>query len=196
MNVEVSPTLDRSEMERGIDDLELAESTAIGDALAAATRLLERGADDTQDSGDDPADDADSPPPGVIVLLSDGETTVGRDTVAGADEAVEAGVPVFTIAFGTEDGTITDPVTGDVVPVPVRPADLADVADRTGGAAFEAATERELADAYDQIRDSLGETLGEATETITELTWRWALASVAVLTAAWLLALWWLRGMV
>ena len=46
VNVEVSPTLDRAEMERGIDDLELAESTAIGDALAAATRLLERGADD------------------------------------------------------------------------------------------------------------------------------------------------------
>jgi Ca-activated chloride channel family protein len=197
VNVEVSPTLDRAEMERGIDDLELAESTAIGDALAAATRLLERGADDPQDSSDDDSgDEADSPPPGVIVLLSDGETTVGRETAAGADEAVEAGVPVFTIAFGTEDGTITDPVTGEVVPVPVRPAELADVAERTGGAAFEAATERELADAYDQIRDSLGETLGEATETITELTWRWALASVAVLTAAWLLALWWLRGMV
>jgi Ca-activated chloride channel family protein len=201
VNVEVSPTLDRDEMERGIDDLELAESTAIGDALAAATRLLVRGADDPEnDSGDeatdDPADDPDRPPPGVIVLLSDGETTVGRDTAVGADEAVEAGVPVFTIAFGTEDGTISDPASGEVVPVPVRPEDLADVAERTGGAAFEAATERELADAYDQIRDSLGETLGEATETITELTWRWALASVTVLTAAWLLALWWLRGLV
>ena len=53
VNVEVSPTLDRAEMERGIDDLELAESTAIGDALAAATRLLERGADDTEDSSDE-----------------------------------------------------------------------------------------------------------------------------------------------
>ncbi len=193
VNVEVSPTLDRTEMERGIDDLELAESTAIGDALTAATRLLERGVEDT---GDESGDESDRPAPGVIVLLSDGETTVGRDTAVGADAAVEAGVPVFTIAFGTEDGTISDPSNGDVVAVPVRPADLADVADRTGGAAFEAATGRELADAYDQIRDSLGETLGEATETITELTWRWALASVTVLAAAWLLALWWLRGMV
>ena len=142
------------------------------------------------------ADPDDERAPGVIVLLSDGETTVGRETAAGADEAVEAGVPVFTIAFGTEDGTISDPVTGEVVPVPVRPADLADVADRTGGAAFEAESGQELADAYDEIRESLGETLGEATETITELTWRWALASVVVLATAWLLALWWLRGMV
>jgi Ca-activated chloride channel homolog len=129
-------------------------------------------------------------------LLSDGETTVGRETADGADEAVAAGVPVFTIAFGTLGGIISDPDTGEVVPVPVRPADLADVAGRTGGAAFEAETGRELADAYDQIRESLGETLGDATETISELTWRWALASVAVLAAAWLLAMWWLRGMV
>jgi Ca-activated chloride channel family protein len=191
VNVEVSPTLDRTEVERGIDELELAEATAIGDALAAATRLLERAVGEPGD-----ADEPDGPAPGVIVLLSDGETTVGRATAVGADEAVAAGVPVFTIAFGTQDGTISDPSTGEVVPVPVRPADLADVAERTGGAAFEAETGRELADAYDQIRESLGETLGEATETITELTWRWALASVAVLAAAWLLALWWLRGMV
>jgi Ca-activated chloride channel family protein len=191
VNVEVAPTLDRTEVERGIDDLELAEATAIGDALATATRLLVRAVDEPDD-----ADEADGPAPGVIVLLSDGETTVGRDTAVGADDAVAAGVPVFTIAFGTLSGTIQDPVTGEVVPVPVRPADLADVAERTGGAAFEAETGRELADAYDQIRESLGETLGETTETISELTWRWALASVATLAAAWLLSMWWLRGMV
>ena len=200
VNVEVSPTLDRTEMDRGVDNLELAESTAIGDALTAATRLLVRGADDPEGSDDqaddESADETDGPAPGVIVLLSDGETTVGRETAEGADDAVEAGVPVFTIAFGTEGGTIADPVSGEIVPVPVRPADLADVAERTGGAAFEAETGRELADAYDEIRDSLGETLGEPTETITELTWRWALASITVLAAAWLLALWWLRGMV
>ncbi|HEX4980910.1 MAG TPA: VWA domain-containing protein [Ilumatobacteraceae bacterium] len=196
VNVEVAPTLDRDEMERGIDDLELAESTAIGEALATATELLVRGVDEPDEGANESTDPDEEQAPGVIVLLSDGETTVGRETAVGADEAVDAGVPVFTIAFGTEDGSISDPVTGEVVPVPVRPADLADVAERTGGAAFEAETGRELADAYDQIRESLGETLGEATETITELTWRWALASVAVLATAWLLALWWLRGMV
>jgi Ca-activated chloride channel family protein len=197
VNVEVSPTLDRAEVERGIDDLELAEATAIGDALVRATELLVRAADEPGDSdASDDSDAADGPAPGVIVLLSDGETTVGRFTSTGADEAVAAGVPVFTIAFGTLGGIISDPDTGEVVPVPVRPADLADVAERTGGAAFEAETGRELADAYDQIRESLGETLGEATETIDELTWRWALASVAVLAASWLLAMWWLRGMV
>ena len=111
-----------------------------------------------------------------MVLLSDGETTVGRPTDVGAQEAADAGVPVFTIAFGTPDGEITEPVSGEVVPVPVRPEPLAEVAEVTGGAAYEAATSAELEDAYERIRDSLGETLGEEIEIVTELTWRWAAA--------------------
>ena len=62
--------------------------------------------------------------------------------------------------------------------------------------AFEARTGTELAGAYDQIRDSLGETLGEEIEIVKELTWRWALGSFVLLAAAWALSLWWLRGMV
>ena len=49
-----------------------------------------------------------------MVLLSDGETTVGRLTSDGAAEAADAGIPVFTIAFGTTDGTIPDPTTPTV----------------------------------------------------------------------------------
>jgi Ca-activated chloride channel family protein len=187
VSVDVDPTLDRATMQRGIDNLELAESTAIGDALSAGTKLLVNAAD--------PDDDSDLPP-GVMVLLSDGETTVGRPTADGATEAAEAGIPVYTIAFGTEDGTIVDPESGDVVPVPVRPADLERVAETTGGEAFEARTGDELASAYDQIAESLGETIGDPVEIVTELTWRWALAAFLCLGLAWALSLWWLRGMV
>jgi Ca-activated chloride channel family protein len=187
VGVDVNPTLDRATMLRGIDNLELAESTAIGDALSAGTKLLV--------NASDPNDDSELPP-GVMVLLSDGETTVGRPTADGATEAAEAGIPVYTIAFGTEDGTIVDPETGDVVPVPVRPADLELVAETTGGEAFEARTGDELASAYDQIAESLGETIGDPVEIVTELTWRWALAAFLCLGLAWTLSLWWLRGMV
>ena len=38
--VEVDPTLDREALDQGIEDLELAESTAIGDALATGADLL------------------------------------------------------------------------------------------------------------------------------------------------------------
>lgn len=187
VTVEVDPTLDRATMQRGIDGLELAEATAIGDALAAGTRLLVNSADPEAPEGQ---------APGVMVLLTDGETTVGRLTSEGAQEAAEAEIPVYTIAFGTEAGRIVDPVSGDVVPVPVRPAELEFVAETTGGDAFVAETGDELAAAYDEIAGSLGETIGEPVEVVTELTWRWALAAFAVLGLAWALSLWWLRGMV
>ncbi len=191
VDVVVPPTLDRSALDRGLDRLELDESTAIGDALSTATNLLVNAAEDPSGQGrpDDVA-------PGVIVLLSDGETTVGRLTSDGAQEAAEAGVPVFTIAFGTDAGVIVDPVSGDRVPVPVRPADLELVAQTTGGAAFEARTGTELADAYDDIQASLGDTLGEEIEIVKELTWRWAMAAFLLLAVAWALSLLWLRGMV
>lgn len=189
VTVEVNPTLDRDLVGRRIDSLELDLSTAIGDALAVGTDLLVEGIEDDEDRDSDLA-------PGVIVLLTDGETTVGRPTADGAALAAEAGIPVFTIAFGTESGTIVDPVSGEIVPVPVRPAELEQVAEATGGVAFEAQTGNELADAYDEIRGSLGETLGEEIEIVRELTWQWALAAFLVLAGAYALSLWWLRGMV
>ena len=82
---------------------------------------------------------------------------------------------MFTIAFGTADGTITDPdLAARSLPVPVQPAALEQVAEATGGAAYEAATGDELDDAYERIQDSLGETLGEEIEIVKELTWQWA----------------------
>jgi Ca-activated chloride channel homolog len=195
VSVEAQPTLDRERVIRAIDGLELAESTAIGEALAAGTALLVDRADVDAADGEAPDPDDDRPI-GVLVLLSDGETTVGRPTEEGAAVAAEAGVPAYTISFGTLSGTIADPETGELIPVPVRPAPLAEVAETTGGTAFVAQSGSELAEAYDEIRASLGETLGEEIEVITELTWRWALASLLTLSVAWLLGAWWLRGMI
>lgn len=202
VTVDVPPTLDRQQVVGAIEGLELDESTAIGDALATSTELLVDLADesDGSDDGGDPTNDGDVEDelaPGAIVLLTDGETTVGQyQTEEGGQIAAEAGVPVFTIAFGTANGTIEDPVTGDVLPVPVFPQPLEDVAEVTGGAAYEAATETELNAVYDGIRETLGDTLGEEIEVVTENTWKWATASLGLLAGAWALALWWLRGMV
>ena len=60
--------------------------------------------------------------------------------------------------------------------MPVQPAPLEQVAETTGGAAYEAATATELSDAYERIQDSLGDTLGEEIEIVNELTWQWAAA--------------------
>ena len=54
--------------------------------------------------------------------------------------AKKAGVPVFTIAYGTPDGVvdITLPETGETarIPVPVDGQALADLANGTGGKSF------------------------------------------------------------
>jgi Ca-activated chloride channel homolog len=182
---EVAPTLDRTRVEQGIDDLVLGEGTAIGDALTAAVREL------VQDVGDGTEEAV-----GSIVLLSDGETTMGSPTADGAAVAAEAGVPVYAIAFGTDAGSVVDPMSGQLVPVPVNTGELRAVAEITEGQFYEAPSAEALEDAYDQISDDLRDTLGEPEEVIVENTWKYLAVALTVFAIGWLLGLWWLRGLV
>ena len=191
VNVEQQPTRDRLDVKRSIENLELAEATAIGDALATGVRVLTSSLDSGE--GGDTGENATDVSPGVIVLMTDGETTFGRTSNQGAELAADANIPVFTIAFGTADGEIEDPYTGDIVPVPAQPEALEEVADISGGEAFEAGSETELADAYGQIDELLQETIGEEEEIVAEQAWKWALTAAGVLTGAWLLSLLLLR---
>ena len=91
----VPPTDDRGEIEDLIDALSADGGTAAGDALAAAVGLV-----------DGPAEGR---PPAAIVLLSDGETTTGRDPLPVARQAGRQGIPIHTVALGTRTATITTP---------------------------------------------------------------------------------------
>lgn len=197
VSVEQQPTLNREQVKDSIEDLQLSEATAIGDALGAGVNVLTSAVDDGEldgegGEGDDEGSESESSP-GVIVLMSDGETTVGRETLEGGQLAEEANIPVFTIAFGTEDGSITDPASGQSIPVPVQPEPLREVAEMTGGRSYEAGSETELSDAYDQIDELLEETIGEEEEVVAEQTWKWSLTAATVLAAGWLLSLLLLR---
>ena len=186
--IEVQPTLDRTALTSAISGLDLNDSTAIGDAIITGTNLLTQVQEAPEPAAADEAQE-DELAPGALVLLSDGETTFGTSTAEGAQYAARAAVPVFTIAFGTADGFIENPVNGDIVDVPVKPIPLADAADVTGGQSYEAASATELGDAYERIQDVLGETLGEEIEVVSERTWIWAGGAIATLALAWLLAL-------
>ena len=178
---DVEPTTDRVRLTNRIEALQLGQGTAIGDAIAAGVHSLQRG---------EPTNDS----PGTLVVLSDGETTRGRPTADGAKVAADAKVPVYTIAFGTDAGAITNPNTGEIDPVPVKLDELQAAADATGGKAYVAPSADELAKAYADIRANLQQTTGEAVTTIHELAWRYVLAAVLLLMVAWGLGLWWLRG--
>lgn len=140
----VPPTTDRSLVTAAIGRLELSESTAIGDAVLASLDAIE--------SVPDALDG--EPVPAHILLLSDGETQVGTPNHVAAEAALEAGVPVTTIAFGTPQGVIS--YQGQTVPVAVNETDLRALADATGGSSFEAATTEQLETVYRDIGSSIG----------------------------------------
>lgn len=144
-SVAVPPGRDRDALTQAIDALELGEGTAIGDAVFTALDAI----------ADAPQGDGDETAPARIVVMSDGETTRGRPDSEGATAAAEAGVPVDTIAFGTADGTILDPL-GETEPVPVAPEPLAEIAATTGGTTFEADSLDELAEVYADIGSVVG----------------------------------------
>ena len=92
--------------------------------------------------------------PAHLVLLSDGSNTSGTPIDAAAEQAAAAGVPVSTIAYGSEWGTLDS--GGFRVPVPVDADALADLSGATGGTAYEAESSDELRNVYRDIGSSIG----------------------------------------
>jgi len=140
----VSPTQDHDSVSAAVDNLQLAGGTAIGEAVLASLQAVRSvpGATDTR------------PAPARIVLLSDGGNTVGRDLQEAAAAALEAGVPVSTIAYGTAEGIVT--VQGQTVPVPVDEPALQALAQATGGQGYSAESGEELNGVYADIGSQVG----------------------------------------
>ncbi|MET1000517.1 MAG: VWA domain-containing protein [Acidimicrobiia bacterium] len=149
--VRALPAADIDAVRRALSSLQLNEGTAIGEGLFASLAAIGEAASDATDASDESG--------AAVVLLSDGETTVGRDNAQAADAAAAAGVPVHTVAFGTDAGSIDVPGLGRVA-VPVNEQALAEVADATGGQAFTA----ESAAALTSVYEDLGKRLTRTTE--------------------------------
>lgn len=144
--LKVPPTTDRERVSQSIDNLTLGESTATGEAIFASLDAI----------ASVPPDDEGTQPPARIVLMSDGTWTVGRTNQEAAQAAIEAEVPVSTIGFGTDNGTIRVPEQPYPIPVPVDREALRDIADQTDGRFYAAASERQLTEVYENIGSSVG----------------------------------------
>ena len=155
VRVVAAPTTDHAAVIAGLDRLTPGPGTATGDGLLAALESVAAALDDTTATdGSDGSDGEDRAPAATIVLLSDGMATVGTPVEAAAAAAAEQGVPVTTIAYGTEAGTVQ--VQGTDIPVPADPVSMSAIAERTGGSFFTAASSDELAEVYDDIQARVG----------------------------------------
>lgn len=140
----LGPTTDRVFAHRAIDALSLQDFTAIGDALHVALSAIQMA----------PRGDDGSTAPGAIVLLSDGMNTTGRSPIQGAAAARDAGVPVHTIAYGTENGSVD--LDGKRERVPPDRELMAELAKVSGGSTFSAESAADLSRVYQDIGSEVG----------------------------------------
>ncbi len=179
------PTHDRVLLQRSVDAIDPFASgggggTAIGDALA---RSVELARDSFRESGVLPAG-ADGP--GVTILfLSDGRQYRGiLPPEEGAARARQAGIPVYTVALGTDDPDEDDSVFG-FAQSPDRET-LRAIARTTGGEYFAARSAQALSSAY----DDLGSRLGRARKRTEVTSFVVAAAALALAGAVGLSRLW------
>lgn len=168
-SVLVAPTTDRQSFNTMVDSLELQEGTDIGAAILAALGAIAMA----------PLTDDDSPAPGMIVLLSDGENESATDSVESAvAEAKDEQVPIYTIAYGTQNGYVD--LDGERYNVAPNLEVLAQIAQETGGEALDASSADQLQRAYTRLNSDIGYEIVHK-----EVTARWALyASLFAMVAA------------
>ncbi len=169
-NVVVAPTVNREQVKRGIDSLELQNYTAIGEAIFGSLQAIDVYTKTTTAKGS-------KPPPRRIVLLSDGTSTIGRSVTSAVAAAKKDNVQVSTIAFGTPNGTVED--RGRTVLVPADNATLSRIASDTGGSFHTAASEQELRDVYSDIGSQIGYTTEKR-----DISWGFMVTGVMFLFAA------------
>ena len=105
-----APTTDEEVLEDAIFSLRTGRRTGIGNGILEALDAIAEFDDSVAPSVRSPSDLPPTPvpngayAPSIIVLLTDGASNVGVEPIDAAQQAVERGVRVYTIGFGTERG--------------------------------------------------------------------------------------------
>jgi Ca-activated chloride channel family protein len=142
------PTRDRAETFAALGRLQPGGGTAAGNAIEESLGVLGRLR--TANGRQAPA---------AVVLLSDGKTTSGIDPARAARDAARLHIPVYTVALGTAQGSITvKRKNGTTVnrQVPPDPQALAEIARISGGKTFAAADAAGLRTVYQHLGAQLG----------------------------------------
>jgi Ca-activated chloride channel family protein len=121
----------------------------------------------------------------AIVLLTDGQTTAGPDTIEAARMAAERGVRIFTVGIGTTKGEVLGS-EGWSMRVRLDEDALKSIAAITRGEYFQAGSAVELKKVYRTLNSRL---VFEKKET--EVTALFSAASAALMLAAAALSIFW-----
>ena len=160
-SVMVSPTTNREAVKHSIDNIQAGPS-APPPARASSPRCSRSTPSPPMLGG------ARRAPPARVVLMSDGKQTVPDDKdvdnprhgFTAARLAKNKGIPVSTISFGTEWGTVEIPDSdgkgSQRVKVPVDNDSLREIAELSGGDFYTASSLAELTAVYDTLEEQIG----------------------------------------
>ncbi len=111
-----APTTDQEALQAAVESLTTGRRTAIGDGILKSIDAISEIDKMVAPSVSDPTSSSEPTPvpqgayaPDIIVLLTDGVSNTGMPPLDAAKEAVDRGIRVYTIGFGTANGQIVDP---------------------------------------------------------------------------------------
>jgi Ca-activated chloride channel family protein len=181
------PTTDRELISSSLDYLVPLRGTAIGDAVARSAEVARQAVGPQGERQLAAVFTAEAPrgpaPPAAVLLLSDGFQTAGLlQPLEGADRARQLGIPVYSIALGTDEGILDLSFGGEArrIPVPPDRESLRLIAERTGGKYYDAPSADALEAAYSDLGSLLEGEPGKAEATFAFL----AAAALLALLAA------------
>lgn len=141
----VPPSRNHHTVNRVIDSIKPRQSTAIGEGIYTALEAIDQAPK---------AKHSKKAAPGAIVMLSDGENTVGRSPIQAASRAKQRKTPVYTIAYGTENGYVD--LEGERHTVPPDKKQMSEIAKTSGGKTFSAKDRSQLKEVYSNIGSEVG----------------------------------------
>ena len=138
------PTPEHASVVRSIQAMTPQDSTAIGNAIQTALLAIDQA----------PKGNDGKQAPAVIVMLSDGTNTAGQSPLQIAQDSADREVPIYTIAYGTDNGYVD--MDGKREPVPPDKELLAQIAEMTKGETYTADNVGQLKRAYERIHSEVG----------------------------------------
>ena len=142
-------TANRQAAQAALRNLRTGDGTALGEGIARAVQVAQKV----------PAEEGKKPPASILVL-SDGAQTQGvLEPQAAAERARKLRIPVYTVAFGTEQGVVEvvdDNGFRQRVTVPPDPPTLRKVSQLTGGRFYAAPNAAQLNAVYEELGSRIG----------------------------------------